>query len=204
VQTLIWALRREFKSCDFEDRNEVLLTRAPGYVLADSVAVDLAEFKELTRRGKVALASGEARPASQCFGAALGLWRGHPFADVSSAYISAAAEGIQELHVLALEAKADADLALGDYDSVVTQVSQWLPSYPLRERLRALCMLAMYRLGCRADALNLYRSGREAIVDALGLEPTAELRTLQQRIIADDPALVSRSQRALGGRAASM
>lgn len=97
--------------------------------------------------------------------------------------------GIEERRLLTIEAKAEADLALGRYDVVAAQLRRALAEHPLRERLRALLMLALYRLGCRADALGLYLAGRQATIDKLGLEPSAELRYLHQSILTDDPAL---------------
>ena len=182
IHAHVSALRHAFG----DHGTEMLTTCAPGYMLRD-VDVDLIEFKTLTSRGMAAAASRDPAAASGHLAAALALWRGRPFADVASALITDAAAGIEERRLLTMEAKAEADLALGRPDVVAAQLGEWLGEYPLRERLRALLMLALCRLGCRAEALTLYRDGRQAIVDELGLEPGPELRNLHQRILAEQP-----------------
>src|SRR5262249_21149946 len=108
-----------------------------------------------------------------------------------------------ERWLLGMEAKADADLMLGRCDDVVAELSTGLRTNPFRERMRAMLMLALYRLGCRADALALYRDGHQLMVAELGLEPGPQLRRLQQRILADDPGLLRAANGsfvAVGGR----
>jgi DNA-binding SARP family transcriptional activator len=187
----VWALREEI------DRvapgcSALLATSSPGYRLAShGVSVDLAEFKELTARGREALNRRDAQAAAELYRRALELWRGQPFADVSSEAIAAAAEALGERYLQALEASAEADLALGRCDRVAADLGELLISHPHRERMRALCMLALYRLGCRANALSLYHAGREATMAELGLEPGPNLRRLQQQILLDEPALMT-------------
>jgi DNA-binding SARP family transcriptional activator len=168
-----------------------LLTRPPGYMLCrDGVQTDLADFEALIIRAGEASVAGQPAAASELFAAALALWRGSAFADVQSPLIRSAAEKLAERRLLGLEAKADADLVLGHCDDVVAELSAWLTSHPFRERMRAMLMLALYRLGCRADALALYRDGHQQMVAELGLEPGPQLRGLHQRILADDPVLL--------------
>lgn len=189
LQGYVSAIRRQFRSAGLAG-DEVLVTRPPGYQLRrDGVWTDLDEFKELSARGQAALEAGDARAASDMLRAALALWRGQPFADVSSEVIRAAADGIDDRRVLAIEAKAEADLLVGRSSSVAADLREWLSAYPLRERLRGYCMLAAYRQGCRADALNLFREGRAVMVAELGVEPGPELRALHQRMLRDDPGL---------------
>ena len=88
--------------------------------------------------------------------------------------------------MLACEAKAEADLALGHSDRVVAELPQWLAAHPFRERMRGMLMLALYRLGCRADALAVYRDGYQLMVVELGLEPGPPLRALHHHVLADD------------------
>lgn len=187
----VWALREELDRVA-PGSSALLATSSPGYRLAShGVSVDLAEFKELTARGREALNRRDAEVAAELFREALELWRGQPFADVSSSVIAAAAEALSERYLQALEASAEADLALGKCDRVAADLGELLVSHPLRERTRALCMLALYRLGCRADALSLYRAGRQATIAELGLEPGPNLRRLQQQILLDEPALMT-------------
>jgi DNA-binding SARP family transcriptional activator len=127
--------------------------------------------------------------ASELFGAGLVLWRGTAFADVTSPLIRSAATALEERRLLAVEAKAEADLALGHNELVLAELPSWLSAHPLRERLRALLILALYRRGCRADALVLHRTGRQVMIEELGLEPGPQLLRLHQLILAGDPIL---------------
>jgi DNA-binding SARP family transcriptional activator len=175
-----------------------LLTTGSGYALCrDCVRLDLAEFDALTAQGRGALAAGEPGPAARLFADALALWRGSAFADAVSPALRSAAGPLEERRVLAVEAKAEADLALGYPEVVVAELSPWLVAMPLRELLRGQLMLALYRLGCRADALNIYRAGHRVMIAEVGLEPGPQLRSLHQRLLTDDPALME----PLGARA---
>ncbi len=170
-----------------------VLTRPPGYMLsAEHVEIDLAEFDAVAGRAKEAAESGDPASASVLLGTALALWRGTAYADVASPLIRAAADSLDDRRLLAWEAKAEADLALGRSDQVVAGLRGQLAAYPFRERMRGMLMLALYRLGCRADALAVYRQGHQLMVAELGLEPGPPLRSLQQRILADDPLLLGR------------
>jgi DNA-binding SARP family transcriptional activator len=172
------------------DAEAPLLTRPPGYLLcSQDLELDLMEFGSLTAQAGQASGSGQQAAASGLLAAALALWRGSAFADVESPQIRAAGRMLEERRMLAIEAKAEADLALGRCEAVVTGLSAALTADPFRERMRALLMVARYRLGCRADALSLYREGHQVMVAELGLEPGPQLRNLQQRILADDPSL---------------
>jgi DNA-binding SARP family transcriptional activator len=168
----------------------VVQTRPPGYLLGrDEAELDLTRFDGLTSEARRAADRGDARAAAELFGRGLALWRGPALADVSSAVIRAATVPLEEKRLLAIEAKATADLTLGRCDSVAAELQEQLLAHPFRERLRYLAMLSLYRLGCRADALRLYRDGYRLMSAELGLEPGPQLRQLQQRILADDPAL---------------
>jgi DNA-binding SARP family transcriptional activator len=196
VQAHVSALRQAIGH-DAREGDGPLLTRAPGYVLRrEAIALDLAEFETLTTQAGNAAAAAQPAAASQLFATALALWRGSAFADVESPLIRSAADKLAERRLLGLEAKADADLALGRCDDVVAELSPFLAAHPFRERMRAMLMLALYRLGCRADALALYRDGHQLMVAELGLEPGPQLRGLHQRILADDPVLLSSGRQA--------
>jgi DNA-binding SARP family transcriptional activator len=188
LQAYVSALRKAFGQ-DVRDDGP-LVTRLPGYLLrAEAVELDLSSFETLTARAREAAESGRCVAASELFAAALALWRGPAFADIESSVIRSAAEKLQERRLRALEDKAEADLAIGRCDNVVDEVWPSLTANPFRERLRAMVMIALYRLGCRADALALYLDGHRVMVAELGLEPGPQLRDLHQRILADDPGL---------------
>jgi DNA-binding SARP family transcriptional activator len=187
VQAHVSALRRTL-GCG----TGVIVTRPPGYTLAERGArVDLAEFETLRTLAGAAREAGEWALASQHYAAALALWRGPACADVTSSLIRVAAAALEERRLFAVEAKAEADLVLGRCEAVAADLAVPLAMDPLRERMRALVMQALYRLGCRADALSTYREGRQIMISELGLEPGPQLRRLHQRILADDPALLS-------------
>ncbi len=189
IHAYVSALRQAFGQPTTHPRGP-LVTTAPGYVLScQGAELDLAEFESLTTRARSAGGSGQPDTASEAFASALALWRGPAFADVSSLVIRAAAAALEELRLLAVEAKAEADLSLGRPEVVAAELSAGLVTHPCRERLRGLMMLALYRLGCRADALKLYRDGHRLMVAELGLEPGPELRQLHQRILVADSSL---------------
>jgi DNA-binding SARP family transcriptional activator len=182
---------RQAMGQDASDADGSLLTQPPGYVLShEGVELDLAEFDALTGRAKQASESRQSAVASELLAAALAMWQGSAFADVRSPLIRSAADSLEDRRLLAWEDKAEADLAMGRSDRVAAELPQWLNAHPFRERMRGLLMLALYRLGCRADALAVYRDGHQIMVTELGLELGPPLRILQQRILADDPRLL--------------
>jgi DNA-binding SARP family transcriptional activator len=186
------------------DGDGPLVTRPPGYMLGrEGVELDLADFDAQISAAKDAADAREPATASEFYGAALALWRGSAFADVKSALIRGAASSLEDRRLLAWEARAEADLALGRCERVVAELPRWLAAHPFRERMRGMLMLALYRLGCRADALAVYRDGHQMMVAELGLEPGSSLRALHQRILADDP-LLARATRSLNGKAAGV
>jgi DNA-binding SARP family transcriptional activator len=185
IQNHMSALRRAMDSGP-RDAEGPLLTIPPGYLLSElTVATDVGEFHRLMTQGTLAAEAGEPENASLLLGQALARWRGPAYAGVSAAPVKAAAEALNERRLLTAEVKADADLALGRYGTVVTELSSWLETHPFRERLRGLLMLALYRLGCRADAIAVYRRGHQMMTAGLGLEPGSWLRGIYENILAD-------------------
>jgi len=121
---------------------------------------------------------------------ALSLFRGEPLADVVyEPFAAAETARLAELRLHLLEERVEADLALGHHAALVPELESFVIEHPLRERLRGQLMLALYRGGRQADALEIYREGRAILVDSLGLEPGAELRRLEAAILQQDPAL---------------
>ncbi|HEX6678822.1 MAG TPA: BTAD domain-containing putative transcriptional regulator, partial [Actinomycetes bacterium] len=169
-----------------------LLTREPGYLLRiDPEQLDMHRFQRLTEQGRHALAEGDHAVASKLLHEALSLWRGPVLADVMAASGVAWPElvGVDELRMTALEARIEADLALGSHQELVAELEALVRQHPLREHLHGQLMLAMYRCGRQADALAAYRSARETLVDELGIEPSIGLQRLEQAILAQDAAL---------------
>jgi DNA-binding SARP family transcriptional activator len=162
-------------------------TRAPGYVLRlEPEQLDLHRFERLVGEADAAepaLAAAKLREA-------LALWRGPPLADLSyESFAQPAIRRLGELRLAALEKRVDADLALGRHADLVAELETFVADHPLRERLRAQLMLALYRCGRQADALAVYQSTRRALVEQLGIEPSPPLRELEQAILRQDAAL---------------
>jgi DNA-binding SARP family transcriptional activator len=168
-----------------------LVTETRGYrlVVADN-DVDASRFDALAEQGRAALAAGNPGQAADRLHEALGLWRGPAFGDLANEpAIVDDAVSLDERRLVAVEDRVDADLELGRHHELVAELDRLVAQHPLRERLRAQQMLARYRSGRQADALDAYRQAREVLVREIGIEPGPELRRLQQAILEQDPAL---------------
>ena len=183
LQVYVAALRKALG-----DEGSALRTSAPGYVLdVEPGALDLDRFVEL--RGD-AQAAGDQECRSELLREALDLWRDTPLADLSSEPFAALAiTRLEDQRLEALEQRIDADLALGRHGSLVGELEALADEHPYRERLRGQLMLALYRSGRQADALDVYRAARRALDDDLGLEPGPELRELEAAILRHDDRL---------------
>ena len=168
-----------------------LATQPPGYVLrVDNADVDLDAFEALLAAGRAALRAEAFEDAEASLARALALWRGPALADLASEpFAQAEAARLEALRLEALEARFDAMLALGRETEVVRELEALVGLHPLDERLRAKLMLALYRSGRQADALETYRAFRQLLDEELGLEPNAALRELEQAILRQDAAL---------------
>jgi DNA-binding SARP family transcriptional activator len=169
----------------------VLVTRQPGYLLrVERGALDAARFEELTTRARRLLSGGEADAAGSMLREALGLWRGQAFQEFTNTDFGAAeADRLAELRVVAVEDRLEADLRLGRHRELVAELEGLVRDQPLRERLWAQLLLALYRSGRQADALLAYQRARSILVEELGIDPGAELRRLHAAILAQDPGL---------------
>jgi DNA-binding SARP family transcriptional activator/class 3 adenylate cyclase len=166
---------------------QVLQTVPPGYRLAVPAGdVDANRFERLLDRAR-----GAEPPArSQLLVEALGLWRGPALADFTyEPFAQRAIETLEDLRLVALEERIDADLALGRHGDLVGELQALVAAQPLRERPRGQLMLALYRAGRQADALACYQQARGTLVEELGIEPGRALRDLQQAILRQDPSL---------------
>jgi DNA-binding SARP family transcriptional activator len=167
-----------------------LRTVAPGYALeAEPEALDLLRFSRLCGEGRAALADGAAARAAELLREALALWRGPALAEFTEPFAAAEAAHLEELRLLALEDRLDADLALGRHAAVAAELQALAAAHPLRERPRRMLMLALYRTGRHAEALAAFHELRGALRDELGIEPPGALRELQVRILNQDPEL---------------
>ena len=170
---------------------DAVVTTPGGYqlrVLPDELDAD--RFEQLAAEGRRALADGEPDRAAQVLREALSLWRGPALADVAfEAFAQANVERLEDERLAALEARVEADLALGRHAELVGELAQLVAAHPLRERLHAQLMLALYRTGRQADALEAFRAARHVLVGELGIEPSPELRTMEAAILRHDAAL---------------
>jgi predicted ATPase/DNA-binding SARP family transcriptional activator len=167
--------------------------RPAGYSLEiDPQAIDSRRFEGLLQRGRAALAGDDPARAAAELRTALALWRGEALADYRfDEFAQREIARLDELHVEAVEERLAAELAGGYGDEVVGELRALVAEHPLRERLRGHLMLALYRAGRQAEALETMRAGRRLMVDELGIEPGPELRRLEQMILAQDPELAA-------------
>jgi DNA-binding SARP family transcriptional activator len=171
--------------------SDVITTRQPGYVLhADPAQIDIGRFDELRAEARAALAEGDPGAAAGKLRAALALWRGEALADiVFEPFAQEESARLEDLRLATLEDRIEADLVLGRDAELVSELEGLVAANPLRERLRAQLMLALYRSGRQAEALDAYGRARQRFVSELGIEPGPVLRDLERRILAQDPTL---------------
>ncbi len=168
-----------------------IVTRSPGYSLrVDEDELDAVRFEQLVERGADLLETGNPAQAAPLLTDALALWRGRALADLAyEPFARQEAERLDELRLVGLERRLEAELGLGRDAELVGELEALVAQHPLRERFRALLMLALYRSNRQADALAAYRDARGRLVEELGIEPGADLRELEQAILRQDPAL---------------
>jgi DNA-binding SARP family transcriptional activator len=170
---------------------DAIETRPPGYVIrVPHHRIDLTRFEQLAEEGAEALARGDAERASTLLRDALALWRGAPLADLEYESFAQATVGrLEEIRLAALELRIDADLALARHATLVPELEVLVAEHPVRERFRAQLMLALYRAGRQAEALEVYHAARAALLEGLGIDPSPELQQLQRAILTHDPSL---------------
>ncbi len=171
---------------------ERLVTEKPGYVLrVDEGQLDAMRFAELVDQADLLMSAGAASTARELLDEALGLSRGPPLADFSyESFAQGALARLENARLETLELRGDADLALGRHARLVGELEQQIADHPFRERLRGQLMLALYRSGRQAEALEAYRAARTTLVEELGIEPGPALQALEQAILAQDVELL--------------
>jgi DNA-binding SARP family transcriptional activator len=169
--------------------HQILQTRPPGYrLVVGSDRLDLSRFEELRRRGREALASGDAEAAAGLLGEAVALWRGPALADVTAPWLLRVEQPrLQEQYLQAVELRIDAELARGRQVEMLGELRRLVAEQPLRERLHGQLMTALYRCGRQAEALAAYRSLRALLADELGVEPEPGLQQLHQAMLRGQP-----------------
>ena len=182
VQGYVHALRKHLDA-------DILVTQAPGYRLrVDRDALDLHEFQRLTEEAR----SAPAERAAELRRSALELWRGPPLADVVFEGQARHEVGrLSELHLATQIELLETELELGRHSQLVGELELLVAAHPYQERLCGLLMLALYRSGRQAEALQAYQDARRALSEELGLEPRQALRDLETAILRQDEALTS-------------
>jgi DNA-binding SARP family transcriptional activator len=166
-------------------------TRAAGYLLTvEEDECDLDRFEERALEGHELLAEGDPAGAAALLGEALALWRGEPFAEFEAEPFARARARLEALRLATLEDRIEADLALGNHARLVPELEALAAREPFRERVAGLLMVALYRSGRQADALEAYRRTRARLVEELGIEPGEDLQELHRAILRHDDSLV--------------
>lgn len=183
VQSYVSALRRKLPG-----GGEVIETRPPGYVLrVEPDDVDHVRFSRLVAQARDEAARNNAAPAAELFDEALSLWRGPALGELGRSTLVAEAARLDEARLSVLEERAAVGLALGGYEALVGELTAAVRQYPAREALRRHLMVALFALDRQADALAVYREGRQFLVDEHGVEPGPVLRTAHDAILRSDP-----------------
>jgi DNA-binding SARP family transcriptional activator len=161
--------------------SERILTRPSGYSISvEPGELDLARFEQLAAAG-----------GRDALREALALWRGPPLADFAfEPFAQPTIARLEELRLAALEQRVEADLAGGGQTELVAELEALVAEHPLRERFRVQLMLALYRAGRQAEALEAYQAARRALVDELGIEPSPALQELERSILRQEASLV--------------
>ena len=172
---------------------DALVTTPAGYQLRVRPGeLDAERFERQVVAARQALEDGRAQQAASQLREALAEWRGPPLAELAGVpFAPAETARLEEQRINALGLRVDAELAAGGHAELVGELQQLTTQHPWREQLHAQLMLALYRSGRQAEALEAYRQAREVLVGELGLEPGAELRQLHEAILAHDPALAA-------------
>jgi DNA-binding SARP family transcriptional activator/Tfp pilus assembly protein PilF len=168
-----------------------IVTQPGGYLIrVDDGELDIARMEHELTTARRAFRDADWQRAGRHAGAAIGLWRGEPLCDVDLPMLGEqVVPRLTELRLQAHELRIEADLHLGRHAEVVAGLRELAGDHPLREHLHALLMLALYRCGRRAEALEAYRQARDVLVQEIGGDPGPELQALHRQILHDDPAL---------------
>ena len=188
LQVYVSRLRKALGQASLDGR---LLTQSPGYLIRVGPGeLDADRFDTLVSRAREEAATGDHHRAAATLRAALALWRGPALADIAAApFAGSEAVRLEEARLAALEERIDADLACGHHAEVIAELDALTRTHPVRERLWAGLMTALYRTGRQAEALRTYQRLRRVLGDDLGIEPSPTLARLETAILRQDPAL---------------
>jgi DNA-binding SARP family transcriptional activator/predicted negative regulator of RcsB-dependent stress response len=187
AQISISTLRRLFA---LHGSSDIIATHAHGYIMnVECGQLDSQRFEGLVAAGRVDRDAGHRDKAVASYRDALRLWRGPALEGMDSQFIRAAAGRLDEQRIATNEDRIKLELDLGRHHELVGELAELVEEYPLRERLRGLLMLALYRCDRVPEALQVYRQARQTMIDELGIEPSERLQQLEQAILTTDPAL---------------
>ncbi|MDQ1016509.1 AfsR/SARP family transcriptional regulator [Streptomyces afghaniensis] len=195
LQTYILQLRRRLGTAMGPDASGtakgVLATRHGGYVLqAGPECTDVHEYERLVAAGQNAFEQNGDEQASALFGRALSLWQGPPLVDVRlGPILEIEVMRLEESRILTTERRIDADLRLGKHSRLIAELFDLISRHPQHEGLHSQAMVALYRSGRQASALDVYRKLRTRLIEELGVEPSPQLQRLHQAILTVDPKL---------------
>ena len=207
-QNALWTVVSRVRSVLEPERTKrtdgsILLSRPPGYLLAiDPSAIDAVRFEELAREGR-ALLETDPGAASLVLSEALALWKGHALEEFTyEEWAAPEITRLEEFRLGAVEDRMDAELRIGRSRELIGELESLVREHRTRERLTGHLMLALHLSGRQGDALRAYGALRSHLVEELGLDPSAEISKLEERILLDDPTLRQQSQavRSLTGR----
>ena len=191
IYTYVAGLRRVIEpNRSLRGPGRVLVSSGAGYVLhlvpgqPDAVA-----FEQDLGRARQLRKAGDAAGAEAALDSALSLWRGIAFAGVPGPFAETERVRLGELRSAAAEERADALLSLGRHEEVVPDLTAMVADHPLRERMRGLLMIALYRCGRHAEALRVFAEGRRVLAEELGIDPGGDLSRIHQQVLTADPAL---------------
>jgi DNA-binding SARP family transcriptional activator/Tfp pilus assembly protein PilF len=173
----------------------VIVSGGGGYMLRlDPGCLDSGRFEECLGQARGLRESGDPAAAERSVAEALALWRGLAFAGVPGPFAEAERRRLGELRTAAAEDRADLLLALGRAAEAVPDLTSLVAEHPLRERARGLLMIALYRCGRQAEALQVFHHARERLAEDLGIDPGSELTQIHRQLLAMDPALAGRAR----------
>jgi DNA-binding SARP family transcriptional activator len=191
VQVYLSRLRKAMRPAGTQDTDDgTLIRRKPGYLLQlDPEHLDLHRFQRLSQEGSKSLTTAPGIAAATLTDA-LALWRGVPLAEFTEEpFARNEISRLQELHLSALSARIQADLAVGRHAELIAELEELMGRYPLHEGIRAQLMLSLYRSGRQAEALDTFRRAREVFAEELGIDPGRDLQDLETAVLAHDPLL---------------
>ncbi|MFE2015267.1 BTAD domain-containing putative transcriptional regulator [Streptomyces sp. NPDC059491] len=190
ISICVAQLRKLFREAGVD--GEVIVTSHPGYRLdTDGHALDLADFLALAGQASALAGSGRTAEAADAYRRALALWRGPALDGLTGYALEQEAGWLEEQRLTALDDHAELRLSLGRHQELTAELAALVSEHPLRERTRHALMLAQYRSGRRADALETFRTGHQLSIDELGLAPGAALRELHNAVLREDPAIAA-------------